>query len=274
MRLRSDLKFGTITDNPLAIGSTTINSAQFATLPTVAGSDELYLTIDPEGSNREIVKVTAHSPAATAVTVQRGQLGTAAAQHALSTRWVHAAVTTDLVVPCTSSTHPTVGLWAGMRIFETDTGRELVYNGTDWTLPKNVHGGVLGYAERTTSAGPDPFVTITDLDTTNLQVVVTVLANRRVKITGYAPGLDGTVAGDVFGIVIREGLTELNRQQLRVDATGVGNPGGMVQAIETPSAGSHTYKLSALRLGGTGNATFTAATNRPLSILVEDIGGV
>lgn len=132
MRIRSDLKFGTITDNPLAIGAVTVNSAQFSTLPTVAGTDELYLTLDPEGSNREIVKVTAHAAAATSVTVQRGQLGTAAAQHALSTRWAHGIVTTDLTVPCTSSTRPTVGLWAGMRIYETDTNREYIYNGTDW----------------------------------------------------------------------------------------------------------------------------------------------
>lgn len=132
MRLRSDLKFGTITDNPLAIGATTVNSAQFATLPTVAGTDELYLTLDPEGSNREIVKVTAHTAAATACTIVRGQLGTAAAQHAVGTRWVHGAVTTDLLVPCTSSTRPTLGLWAGMQIFETDTNTIQVYDGTAW----------------------------------------------------------------------------------------------------------------------------------------------
>lgn len=131
-RIRSDLKFGTITDNPLAIGGTSVNSAQFATLPTVAGSDELWITLDPEGSNREIVKVTAHSAAATVCTVVRGQLGTAAAQHASGTRWVHGAITTDLVIPCTSSTRPTLGLWAGMRIYETDTNREYVYNGTAW----------------------------------------------------------------------------------------------------------------------------------------------
>ena len=132
-RIRSDLKFGTITDNPLAVGATSINSAQFASLPTVAGSDELYLTIDPEGSNREIVKVTAHSAAATVCTVVRGQLNTSAAQHAVGTRWVHGAISTDLVVPCTSSTRPTLGLWAGMRIYETDTNREYVYTGSAWS---------------------------------------------------------------------------------------------------------------------------------------------
>ena len=131
-RIRSDLKFGTITDNPLAVGATSINSAQFASLPTVAGSDELSLTIDPEGSNREIVKVTAHSAAATVCTVVRGQLSTSAAQHAVGTRWVHGAISTDLVIPCTSTTRPTLGLWAGMTIFETDTNTIQVYDGAAW----------------------------------------------------------------------------------------------------------------------------------------------
>ena len=131
-RIRSDLKFGTITDNPLAVGATSINSAQFASLPTVAGSDELYLTIDPEGSNKEIVKVTAHSAAATVCTVVRGQLSTSAAQHAVGTRWVHGAISTDLVIPCTSTTRPTLGLWAGMKIYETDTNTVQVYDGSAW----------------------------------------------------------------------------------------------------------------------------------------------
>lgn len=138
MRIRSDLKFGTITDNPLVVGGTSVNSAQFATLPTVAGSDELHITLDPEGSNREIVKVTAHSAAATVCTIARGQLGTSAAQHALTTRWVHGAITTDLKIPCTSSTRPTLGLWEGMTIVETDTDLEFTYDGAAWVNTGNL----------------------------------------------------------------------------------------------------------------------------------------
>lgn len=173
---------------------------------------------------------------------------------------------------CTSTTRPNP-VASGKVIYETDSKNLLVYDGTNWTPAKNVHGGTLGYAQRTTSAGPDPFSTITDV--ADLSVTVTAPANRRLRITGYAPGIDGTVAGDVFGLYVRDGAnTQLNRTQLRVDSSSVGNPGSTVMAVVTPSAGTVTYKLSVLRLAGTGNATFTAGATHPLFILVEDIGGV
>lgn len=37
----------------------------------------------------------------------------------------------ELIV-CTSATRPTVGLYAGLRIYETDTLCSMIYNGTDW----------------------------------------------------------------------------------------------------------------------------------------------
>jgi hypothetical protein len=44
--------------------------------------------------------------------------------------------------------------------------------------------------------------------------------------------------------------------------------------ILSPSAGSHTYKLTALRAAGTGNITMAANSLAPAFILVEDIGAV
>ena len=149
MRIRSDLKFGTLTDNPLLIGSTSINSGQFATLPVVTGGDELWITLEPEGSNREYVKVTAHSASGTLCVGVRGQLGTTAAAHPLLSRWVQGIVTTDVTVPCTSSTRPTLGLWAGMKIYETDKFRELTYNGSAWIIT----GGKVPYVELNKGTG-------------------------------------------------------------------------------------------------------------------------
>lgn len=93
---------GTITDNPLLIGATTINSAAFANLPEIAGDDRLYLVLDPDGSagTPEVVLVTAHGAAATSVTVTRGQQtsmgGGAARQHLLGEAWTLAATAQDL----------------------------------------------------------------------------------------------------------------------------------------------------------------------------------
>lgn len=95
--LYHNLVSGTITDNPLAIGATTINSAGFANLPAVVGPDTLRITLDPAGINGlpEIVLVTAHTAAATSITVTRAQEtangGNAAHAHILGTQWAHSA---------------------------------------------------------------------------------------------------------------------------------------------------------------------------------------
>jgi hypothetical protein len=54
--------------------------------------------LDPEGVNGapEIVKVTAHTAAATSVTVTRAQQGTTARAHPVSSVWVHALTETDI----------------------------------------------------------------------------------------------------------------------------------------------------------------------------------
>lgn len=80
---------GTITDNPLLIAGTTINSAEFANLPAVASPDYMWLVLDPTAvaGNPELVKVTAHTASATSITVTRGQQSTTARQHLLSTIW-------------------------------------------------------------------------------------------------------------------------------------------------------------------------------------------
>jgi hypothetical protein len=90
---------GTVTDNPLLIGSTTINSAGFASLPTIVlFADTMFLTLDPEGVNGlpEIVTVTAHAAAATSITVVRAQQSTVARAHPLATTWAHAVTKADL----------------------------------------------------------------------------------------------------------------------------------------------------------------------------------
>jgi hypothetical protein len=58
------------------------------------------------------------------------------------------AVGSTLVV--TSSTRP-AGPYEGQRIYETDTDRELVYNGSDWTLPKTFGAYVCTAATRPAS---------------------------------------------------------------------------------------------------------------------------
>lgn len=86
---------GTITDNPLTIGATTLNSAGLAAFPTVSSAEYVALSLDPLSTNPEIVWMTSHNFGQTTGIIVRGQESTTARQHASGTRWSHAATTHD-----------------------------------------------------------------------------------------------------------------------------------------------------------------------------------
>ncbi|MEX1093346.1 MAG: hypothetical protein WEF28_09330, partial [Acidimicrobiia bacterium] len=97
-KLYADFIEGTTTTNPLLIGGTTLASAVFEFLPVVASPDTLRLVLDPERvvGEPEVVIVTAHTAAATSVTVTRAADGTTAREHLTGTKVVLSLVTSDL----------------------------------------------------------------------------------------------------------------------------------------------------------------------------------
>ena len=123
-------------------------------------------------------------------------------------------------------------------------------------------GGTLGYAQVTANQGT--FTAITDL--TGLTVTVTVAAGRRIKITGEA-ALGSSVSTDTMRLYIRENGTTLQFSYI---------PGGpatcLIECDLTPSAGVHTYNLSADCNAGSGNITMFAGATQPAFVKVEDIG--
>ena len=90
---------GTITNNPLAIGGTSLSSAELANLEAIASPSISVLVLDPLGSagDPEIVWVTAHTGSATTATISRSQEGSTARQHASGVPWVHAPTTLDFL---------------------------------------------------------------------------------------------------------------------------------------------------------------------------------
>jgi hypothetical protein len=127
--------------------------------------------------------------------------------------------------------------------------------------------GLLGYAQVTANQGSITAV----VSLTGLSVTVTVVANRRIKITGQAQ-FSNTVAGDGDLFNIAEGAGNL---MVATGAHPLANTTFTLHSslILTPTAGSHTYFLSAQTQTG-GTATMQAASNAPAFILVEDIGAV
>ncbi len=124
----------------------------------------------------------------------------------------------------------------------------------------------LGYAEVTTSQ--TGISTITDL--TGLSVTVTVPGGRRIKITGKA-NVNGSIASNTPQLTIREGSTQLQAAQIQNSSTAGNGTILEGEVVLTPSAGTHTYKLSLELSAGTGTVGMAAAATFPSFILVEDI---
>lgn len=117
-----------------------------------------------------------------------------------------------------------------------------------------------GYAEITADVVQATGTT----DIPGLTVTVNVGAgNRRIRITSW---FNKVATG---GVLIREGSTILS--YAAYDGTSGQMSGTGPQKIFTPSAGSHTYKLSTFSQGG-GSPAVEADAQWPAFILVEDIG--
>jgi hypothetical protein len=124
-----------------------------------------------------------------------------------------------------------------------------------------------GYAPVTTEQGS---IGATIVDLTDLTVTVTVRSGSRLKITGECQAY-ASVADTIAKLYIRESSTQLCGRDRALPYANQGN-GMHVIAIVTPTAGSHTYKLSMNRTGGSGTITMHGALAEPAFILVEDIG--
>jgi len=73
----------------------------------------------------------------------------------------------------------------------------------------------------------------------------------------------------------RKGATILNEAHYTPSATGAASIGSDFEAIvDSPSVAAHTYKATIQRALGTGNATVGATTTAPITLTVEDCGGV
>ncbi len=128
-------------------------------------------------------------------------------------------------------------------------------------------GGSIGYAQVT--ANQTGIVQGVTTDLTNLTVTVTVNTSRRIRIYAKVDGTSGT-AGDLLELLIREGSTTLQTRSF-THLSGT-NYSPLETFIDlSPTAASHTYKLSLL-CTGTGAATIQASATRVAFIQVDDVG--
>lgn len=164
---------------------------------------------------------------------------------------------------CTSSTRP-ASPFEGQVIYETDTDKVLVYNGSAWLPPWNTAWGSLGRATATTS---QTFTSASLVDFTSLSVTFTAVASRLYRIGFSLPQAYGT-ASERFTVHIVGSSTLMETYQ-----NMTGNGWSLTAFVTaTFSAGSQTVKLRGARDVGTNNAVVYASASAPMTLLVEDIG--
>ena len=129
-------------------------------------------------------------------------------------------------------------------------------------LPK----GILGYAQVVANQAS---IGTSEVDLTSLTVTVTVAAGRRVRVTGQIIGQQLTSAG-IPRLLVHKASVQIASATSTVVVNDFFHY--HLDVIDSPAAGSHTYKLRGITSAGT--YTLNAAANFPAFILVEDIGAV
>lgn len=131
--------------------------------------------------------------------------------------------------------------------------------------------GALTVATGTSNVGPTSGTT--ELDIITASAVTIASASRRLKITLQVRGYSATNAGDIFQISIKEGATTLGETIYTPPGTSVTGIGTHLTAIvSSPTAASHTYKATIVRISGSGTATASGTATGPILLIVEDIG--
>jgi len=167
---------------------------------------------------------------------------------------------------CTSSTRP-ASPYEGQVIYETDTDKLLIWNGSAWYPPGNTAWGVVGTPVTITS-NQGSITSVTDI--TGASITFTAVANRRYKAS-WQGIMNSTVAGDGFNVFMTD--TSNNIQQQCIFYLGNTNDYSFhAEYVFSPSAGSVTRKLRSQRQYGSGTGTLVAGGSYSTQFWIEDVG--
>lgn len=122
IRKRSNFLSGTITNNPLAAGGTTLNAAALADLEVISSTEHALVILDPlgEGSGPDLAYITAHTSAAISATIARSKEGTTGVEHATGTKFLIGPVESDFVMAKPGAELPSTPYYAGQLVVDTD----------------------------------------------------------------------------------------------------------------------------------------------------------
>ena len=168
---------------------------------------------------------------------------------------------------CTSSTRP-ASPYEGQFIYETDTDKTLVWNGSAWYAPWNLPWGIVAYTKTSTSN-----ITYTSETTAVTSSSFTAVANRYYRAT-YIEGITyGTAtSAEGSGRLRLDSISGTMLGSIRTFIYSSGSSSNInVSAVFTTTAGAHTVLGTLQVSSGTGTAY---RTDVGATIWVEDIGPV
>lgn len=130
----------------------------------------------------------------------------------------------------------------------------------------NVAGGWIGLGVTTS----DQTGITSETDLTDLAVTINTEGNR-VLLFSFVTRVARTVNDGQTIVRFKESTTTLQSAVLTPASASAGDT---VSAFyfASPSAGSHTYKLTLQQSSGTGTSGITANANTPSYLLVQDVG--
>lgn len=127
----------------------------------------------------------------------------------------------------------------------------------------------LGYAQVVADQGS---IGVGGADLTGLTTTVTVPAGRRLRVSGKVL-FKSTVANDRADLQLRDSTNDVHQISCAHLPLANAEQTCHIEAVLTPAAGTHTFKLWANRSSGTGTVTMAAAGDWPAFLQVEDVTG-
>lgn len=170
---------------------------------------------------------------------------------------------------CTSTTRPS-NPFVGMRIYETDTARQLVYAGatSGWNPPWNIGWGYMGAANVSIS---NQAMSAAYADITSATVTFTRVAGRRYAIR-YKAGAYFTGSAGTCGIALADSANSvLDISNIQMSDNGNVAFASGFHVYDASAAGTFTVKLRGIVVTGTSVSVYGGGGGNP-RILVEDIG--
>lgn len=168
---------------------------------------------------------------------------------------------------CTSTTRP-ASPYEGQVIYETDTDRVLVWNGTGWYPNWNTAWGVVSYQQSTTTQG------VSTTEAVSFTCSFTAITNRRYKFTYFEPALQ-TPAGAGNYVFAKTRLTNTSGtqySQAQIQASGTTQVANSIVSTASTTLSAGSVSIVSTLWCNTSTCNAFRGSGNPAFFLVEDIG--